>query len=195
MNVQIVFPVGAWGASEADDALDTLLREIAVKASPDPRMEWAEKYGTDCDNDVFMMHHYCWCEREDCPWCGGCDCPPSAFHYYIDGQEVSYKQWDALYRDNVPPYTEKGWEQVSAAINRRRTEKHDAVCDYCTGKGVFATNGAEPRMGAPNFWHKASGLKVWWYKYIGRDSHEMGPEITPELLAQVRESCLAVLSK
>lgn len=21
---------------------------------------------------------------------------------------------------------------------------------------------------APNFWHKPSGLKIWWYKYIGR---------------------------
>jgi hypothetical protein len=28
-------------------------------------------------------------------------------------------------------------------------------CRWCSGE-------------APNFWHKPSGLKVWWYKYIGR---------------------------
>jgi hypothetical protein len=26
-----------------------------------------------------------------------------------------------------------------------------------------------PNQSAPNFWHKASGLRVWWYKWIGRD--------------------------
>ena len=27
-------------------------------------------YGIDFENEVFIMHHYCWCEREDeCLWC------------------------------------------------------------------------------------------------------------------------------
>lgn len=26
-------------------------------------------YGAHYENDVFMMHPYCWCEREDCLWC------------------------------------------------------------------------------------------------------------------------------
>ena len=40
-------------------------------------------------------------------------------------------------------------------------------------KTEFTNRGAEPDgdvnyMTAPNFWHKSSGVKVWWYKYIGR---------------------------
>ena len=26
-------------------------------------------YGQDFENDTFMMHPFCWCEKEDCPWC------------------------------------------------------------------------------------------------------------------------------
>ena len=173
----IVFPKGAWGASEADSALDSLMRQIALAASSDPKGEWAEKYGTNVDNPVFMMHPYCWCGRENCPWCGGCDCPESAFHYFVDGREVSYAKWAAFYRANAPrypwgrPHTHSELaehERQANAVNARRSQRHDPVCDYCLGKGVFATNGAEPGKGAPNFWHKPSGLRVWWYKYIGR---------------------------
>lgn len=63
------------------------------------------------------------------------------------------------------------------------------ICAYCEGlrpdiegefqelsdelKTEFMNRGAEPDgdvdyMTAPNFWHKPSGVKVWWYKYIGR---------------------------
>lgn len=31
-------------------------------------------YGVEYENDVFMMHPFCWCERPDCPWCYCCDC-------------------------------------------------------------------------------------------------------------------------
>lgn len=59
------------GASASDDALDAAMRTIGVAASPEPDSEWAEKYGTTTDNEVFMMHKFCWCEKGDCPWCGG----------------------------------------------------------------------------------------------------------------------------
>jgi len=66
-EVKIIMPTGAFGASDADDMIDTAMRTIGVGfAEPD---EWASKYGTDYENDVFMMHRYCWCEREDCRWC------------------------------------------------------------------------------------------------------------------------------
>ncbi len=63
------------------------------------------------------------------------------------------------------------------------------TCAYCEGfrpdiegkfqelseelKTEFTNRGAEPDgnvnyMTAPNFWHKSSGVEVWWYKYIGR---------------------------
>jgi hypothetical protein len=28
-------------------------------------------YGQDFENDVFLMHSFCWCEREECKWCNG----------------------------------------------------------------------------------------------------------------------------
>jgi hypothetical protein len=31
-------------------------------------------YGLAFENDVFMMHPYCWCERPDCAWCRTCVC-------------------------------------------------------------------------------------------------------------------------
>jgi hypothetical protein len=26
-------------------------------------------YGVDFENDVFMMHEFCWCDQKDCDWC------------------------------------------------------------------------------------------------------------------------------
>lgn len=31
-------------------------------------------YGDNYENDVFMMHRFCWCEQTDCPWCLSCSC-------------------------------------------------------------------------------------------------------------------------
>lgn len=58
-------------------------------------------------------------------------------------------------------------------------------CPWCSYSGEegqhfqerFRPMGAEPNpnySGAPNFWHKASGFKVWWYKWIGRDMEANG---------------------
>jgi hypothetical protein len=68
-TLEIITPPGMFGPSADDDLLDTALRVIGV-AFGDPA-EWASKYGTDFENDVFMMHRYCWCESDDCQWCGG----------------------------------------------------------------------------------------------------------------------------
>lgn len=52
-------------------------------------------YGTEYGSELFAMHPFCWCDKDECPWC----------------------------REEDPE---------------------------------------------PNFCHKESGLKIWWYKYIGR---------------------------
>lgn len=31
-------------------------------------------YGVNFENEVFMIHRYCWCDQEDCLWCGGSEC-------------------------------------------------------------------------------------------------------------------------
>lgn len=195
--VHVIFPKGSFGASDDDTLLDRMLRTIAKAASKDPS-EWAEKYGTNFENDVFMMHRFCWCERDDCPWCGGCQCPDSAFHYFIDGVEVSSREWTNFFR-KMTRGLKVGTPEYEAAVqeaNRRRSRRKDPVCDYCLGKGVFATNGAEPGRGAPNFWHKPSGLKVWWYKYIGRgvETNRKGDIPEAEIL-RIQQECLESLKR
>lgn len=37
-------------------------------------------YGVDFENDVFLMHHFCWCDSDDCLWCGGSCCQVEHFH-------------------------------------------------------------------------------------------------------------------
>ena len=42
-------------------------------------------YGVNYENDVFMIHRYCWCERPECPWCLECACQA---HYEKNGVRV-----------------------------------------------------------------------------------------------------------
>lgn len=68
-SVQIITHPAHLGAAAGDDLIDTAMRLIGT-AFGDPG-EWPEKYGTTVENDVFLMHQYCWCEKEDgsCLWC------------------------------------------------------------------------------------------------------------------------------
>jgi hypothetical protein len=127
-DLQIVMPSGAMGRWEGDTALDDMLRTIAENSEEDGA--WGSKYGADVDNDTFMMHPFCWCESEECPWC--CSRAPH-------------------------PGSVEGY-------------------------------------GAPNFWHKASGIKVFWYKYIGRSVEVFGPEPKIQLLSRIKAECLASLN-
>lgn len=34
-------------------------------------------YGANYENATFMLHRYCWCDSQECPWCAGCECPAS----------------------------------------------------------------------------------------------------------------------
>ncbi len=47
-------------------------------------------------------------------------------------------------------------------------------CKWCDGE-------------APNFWYKPSGLKVWWYKWIGRDMRIEGDQ---ELIKTMINQCI-----
>lgn len=48
-------------------------------------------YGGCWENDVFMMHPYCWCEKDDCPWCGAYQAPN--FRHKQSGLEVRWYKW------------------------------------------------------------------------------------------------------
>ena len=66
VGVRVVFPHGAFGADE-DYFVEAIVRVIAEHYGDE--RNWPTKYGVDYENDVFMMHPFCWCEQEDCPWC------------------------------------------------------------------------------------------------------------------------------
>lgn len=100
-------------------------------------------YGSDFENDVFMMHPFCWCERSDCPWCVACSCPPEAIRYVLNGEETD----------------ERSWYSAGRGADRHLETVSENQCANCRDE-------VEP---APNFRHKASGSTVRWYKYIGRD--------------------------
>jgi hypothetical protein len=202
-KITVITPAGAFGKFDGESALDSLMREIAEKYGN--KNDWPEKYGADFENEVFMMHPFCWCEKDDCPWCGGCDCPDSAFHYFVDGKEVSAKEWSDFYASFEAQWFKRhgmqtrkeydallsGWlydEDGAKLANSRRSTSQDAVCDYCKGT-KWLDKGAEPGRGAPNFWHKPSGFKCWFYKYIGRGM-EVNMTPTLELLAQIRKDCM-----
>jgi hypothetical protein len=115
-----------------DDAISEGLRRLtreAQKVLPDE--DWGfglggeGGYGVNYENDTFMMHRFCWCGGDDCPWC--------------------------CYSDEEGTHFEEG--------NR----KHGALPDLDCGQ-------------APNFWHKPSGARVIWYKWIGRDNSVHMPD-------------------
>lgn len=101
-------------------------------------------YGVEVDNDVFMMHPFCWCERSNCPWCLACECPFEGTHlYYLaDGTSVEF---DAYYE---APQESRG--KIIPIPER--------MCGNCRSGAPVA----------PNFLHKGTGVSVRWYKYIGR---------------------------
>lgn len=138
----------------ADDLVE-LTRAISLA---DPTIELSAGflggrygYGARCDNEVFTMHPYCWCDQDDCAWCWGCVCPDGAT-VYLDPEGVRTDA-DTFY-DNGG-YTWGTTRQVP-----------ELVCDFCRGE----------RLPAPNFSHAASGVRVFWYKYLGRGMRVEVPE-------------------
>ena len=86
----VIAPQGVFGAYKGEPLLVSILREIGIRYSPDPDGEWAEKYGTDFEDAKFMMHRFCWCEKDGCPWCGG-DAPN--FHYKPKNLRVKWYKY------------------------------------------------------------------------------------------------------
>lgn len=64
--VEIVMPQGMMGP-ERDYLIDAILRAIAEHHGHEG--EWADKYGTNIETDVFSMRRFCWCGEENCPYC------------------------------------------------------------------------------------------------------------------------------
>ena len=166
-------------------------------------------YGAQWDGDVFMMRPYCWCEREDCRWCSdsACGCPEGDLVHFVDERPVSSEDYWAANRRIVGPQpsavAEWGtpeYEAATAAFYERVAERdkrikviYPARIHACEPRGMMADRHEgdtwKPSQTAPNFWHKPTGLKVWWYKWIGRDPEVLAPAAID--VAAILASCVA----
>lgn len=157
-------------------------------------------YGAEYENDTFRMHPYCWCEEESCLWCSGaCGCPDPKAEYFLDEKPVNdwSKANDALlgpWRKKMPR-TKSQQADFDAAIaerDRRLVTIFPARTHTCEPKGLMSDRprGTDwrPSQLAPHFWHKPSGFKVWWYKWIGRDMHHR--EIPHEEWLHIWTACM-----
>jgi len=191
MKIKIISPAGAFGAYDGEDELTSILRDIAVKYSKDSNGEWAEKYGTEFENDEFIMRCYYW---------GDCDCG-------WDDMEFDEPHSKDCYQSLVDKDLEKlGWKKDKYDfLDSPKGMKYDE-CDkirdkvykkYCNKFNLTFPNGCavhctcdheenfkkwfeENKKGKnghsnkcalelPNFLHKKTGFEVRWYKYLGRD--------------------------
>lgn len=158
LEPQIILPPRA----SEDDPLDHMLVEI-TKAIEDFNGEiggygLGGAHGYGADWNSDVFQMHRYC------WCERGDCPWCAGCFCDDND----------WRDGpkAPPGTKCGW---------------------CAGVHRFAEQGAlrpddEPHYGAPHFWHKASGFRVWWYKWIGRDMQTVN---LPADLTPIFRDCLA----
>jgi hypothetical protein len=161
-------------------------------------------YGTNYENDVFEMHPF---------WWGDCECGfetlEAAWEDTHDHEDSCYqaviRQRGFLDFDN-PKLDELTYEE-------REKHNHDVIAAVCAEMGLDSHHGSyvhctcshdqerktwrsehdhDPKCGVvlPNFRHKASGIQVDWYKYIGR-SMEFEPvdrDVWTAMMAEVAES-------
>src|SRR5262245_54969257 len=133
MDIEIIVPRSADETDQLDFGLVSLTQAIA-QLDPDlvahGFLGGEFGYGAHWENDVFLMHPYCWCEKDDCPWCCGCDCPGDSFHYFIGGIECTYREWADFFEAETARFKgdHDAWMVAADAANERRSERHDAVC-------------------------------------------------------------------
>lgn len=165
-EITFVFPETSNSAlAEALCALTATLQQITGEG-PHGVLGGADGYGCEYENDVFMMHPFCWCESADCPWCRSCECPHEYEYFDPSGNRCSEAEFDKYGFADYPD-----------------DRKFDSMvfvgqeCRNCVAK---------PEV-APNFLFKPTGAKVSWYKYIGR-SMEVEGEFPPDFLRQCYRS-------
>lgn len=84
-EVTIVVPEGMIPDTDVLSGLIVASLRVIAKACGDN--EDYLKYGADFENDVFRMHPFCWCEKEDCIYCKDEDPAPN-FHHKESGLSV-----------------------------------------------------------------------------------------------------------
>lgn len=79
-------------------------------------------YGVKYENNTFMMHPYCWCEKEDCKWCNE-DRAPNFIYKPTDCQIWWYK-WIGRSQEQVgelpKDWLKKCKKSIELQSNKRR---------------------------------------------------------------------------
>ena len=91
MEIHVVIPKGA--ETDIELGLVTLTAAIAAKTggSGGYGLGGENGYGENYETDIFAMHRYCWCDRDDCGWCNGEDLPN--FTFKPTGAKIWWYKW------------------------------------------------------------------------------------------------------
>lgn len=164
-DVQIILP--ACSDDEISEGLRSLVKALHKRGEDLVRGFLGGEYGYGChfENDTFSMFPFYW---------GDCTCG------YLEREE----KWSNEHpHKNDCPWSD--WENVEPGKLR-------CLCGHDkTWKAWFQADGGHTEnclLEKPNFFHKKSGLKIRWYKYIGRDMEIDGESDFREILSDCLRS-------
>lgn len=188
-------------ADWASDALYELSEKLG-KMNPDDQahgfLGGEYGYGQEFENNLFIMRPYYW---------GDCDCGYEDVGYYDGKHKNCYQNhYKEIYPEHYYLHSKIEQKKVDVAVKKLCKEMG---LTYPAGSAVHCTCDYHKRveewhkqvgfpMGhketcatvLPNFHHKPTGLKVSWYKYIGRgmSANQEKPENWHKLIAECIES-------
>ena len=66
-------------------------------------------YGVDYENNVFMMHSFCWCEEDNCKWCNG---EEPNFRHKKSGLEICWYKWIGRSMEYNKKISSEKWKEI-----------------------------------------------------------------------------------
>lgn len=209
-KIEFILPIGAFGASSHDTALDTLMRRIAVKYDADPDGSWAEKYGTNFKNESFEMSTFYWgdceCGHESlmAKFCAENRCSDECYQSHLRAEKKKHGLWyydygpdgNITYYEENPKRSYDETKKIEDKIYEKLLKKFGlercgcAVHCTCGRKEIIEKfcqenpHDPECRIVKPNFRHYSTGFEVEWYKYIGRGM-KTNKELTREIWEKI----------
>lgn len=130
-----------------DDAISNSLRRL-TKAIHDAKLADAPGfglggefgYGARFENDVLLMHPYCWCEREDCLWCGGSGCQAEWYKRWElkgDGWPHATTCYQSRYYAEMECYdVESGYRAADEAAFGKHDDPNDRIASMLFGNAT-----------------------------------------------------------
>lgn len=103
---------------------EILARGLSIDCDDGPGGRFGD--GVEYENDVFLMHPFCWCEKESCQWCSG-EAPN--FRHKSTGLEIRWYKW--IGRD-----MEYNRETTSGEMSRIFREVWDSIPPVAIRKAI-----------------------------------------------------------